>query len=74
MKSTQNDFSSVPQEILDRLTRFDMPAVYCESSSEQAINVSGRVIPVYQCEALVLGSGAAGMRAAIGLIRVGKSW
>jgi len=64
-------FDSVPQEILDRLTRFDMPQVRGESASEQCIEVNGVTVPVYSCEALVLGSGAAGMRAVVELHRRG---
>ncbi|MGJ8639735.1 MAG: FAD-binding protein [Opitutaceae bacterium] len=62
---------AIPQAILDRLTRFDMPAVKGIDASETVINIEGREVPVYECEALVLGSGAAGMRATVELHRRG---
>ncbi|MGB0419222.1 MAG: FAD-binding protein, partial [Opitutales bacterium] len=70
---TQNQgaFDAIPQAILDRLTRFDMPAVRGIDASEYCIDVSGVQIPIYTCEALVLGSGAAGMRATVELKRRG---
>ena len=70
---TQNQgaFDAIPQAILDRLTRFDMPAVRGIDASEDCIDVSGVQIPIYTCEALVLGSGAAGMRATVELKRRG---
>ena len=68
---SSNDFNAIPQAILDRLTRFDMPAVRGMPSSQQVIDVGGRMIPIYECEALVLGSGAAGMRAVVELKRRG---
>ncbi|MEM6884203.1 MAG: FAD-binding protein, partial [Verrucomicrobiota bacterium] len=67
--STDNDFSAVPQEILDQLTRFGMPKVQKEPETDECITISDKTIPVYRCEALVLGSGAAGMRAAVELKR-----
>lgn len=73
MKTTsQNDgFDSIPQEILDRLTRVDMPAVRGIDPSSETIEVAGVSVPVYTCESLVLGSGAAGMRAVVELKRRG---
>ena len=74
--STPNDthtdgFDTIPQEILDRLTRFNMPAVRGIDPSEQTMEVAGQMVPVYRCETLVLGSGAAGMRATVELKRRG---
>lgn len=63
--------NTIPQEILDRLTRFDMPSVRGEAPSESTLDISGVSVPVYRCEALVLGSGAAGMRAVVELHRRG---
>ena len=51
----QGAFDAIPQAILDRLTRFDMPAVRGIDASEDCIDVSGVQIPIYSCEALVLG-------------------
>ncbi|WP_425486560.1 FAD-binding protein [Coraliomargarita sinensis] len=48
-----------------------MPAVRGIDPSGETIEVTGRTIPVYRCEALVLGSGAAGMRAVVELKRRG---
>jgi len=68
-ETSKDGFNAIPQDILDRLTRFDMPSVHGIDPSEKSIEISGKTIPVYQCEALVLGSGAAGMRAAVELKR-----
>mgnify|MGYP003752170497 CR=1 FL=1 len=73
MKTTQtkDGFDAIPQAILDRLTRVDMPAVAGIRPSEDCLSASGIEIPKYTCEALVLGSGAAGMRAVVELHRRG---
>ncbi|MGZ0655596.1 FAD-binding protein [Coraliomargarita sp. W4R53] len=63
--------ASIPQEILDRLTRVDMPAVRGIDASDTCLDIAGVSVPVYHCEALVLGSGAAGMRATVELHRRG---
>lgn len=68
-ETSPGGFDAIPQAILDQLTRFDMPSVRGIPASEKSIEVSGHTIPVYACEALVLGSGAAGMRAAVELHR-----
>lgn len=69
--SDQRDLDSIPQQILDRLTRVEMPKVKGIDPSDETMDVSGECVPVYRCEALVLGSGAAGMRAAVELKRRG---
>ncbi len=70
--NTQKDgFDAIPQEILDRLTRVDMPAVRGIDPAEECLDLAGVKVPVYKCEALVLGSGAAGMRATVELHRRG---
>jgi succinate dehydrogenase / fumarate reductase flavoprotein subunit len=69
--TTQDGFDAIPQAILDRLTQFNMPAVRGIDASEQTQEVAGVTVPTYSCEALVLGSGAAGMRAAVELKRRG---
>ena len=69
--TSSDRFDTVPQEILDRLTRFEMPAVRGEAPSAEVLEVGGVDVPVYRCEALVLGSGAAGMRAVVELHRRG---
>lgn len=70
-ESNNDGFDAIPQAILDRLTRFDMPSVRGINPSENCIDVFDTQIPIYECEALVLGSGAAGMRAVVELQRRG---
>jgi len=65
----ETNADAIPQEILDKLTRFSMPHVRGIDPSSETVEVAGRTIPIYRCEALVLGSGAAGMRAAVELKR-----
>jgi len=66
-----DSFTTIPQEILDRLTRVDMPKVKGIDRSEKILDVDGVSVPIYTCEALVLGTGAAGMRAVVELHRRG---
>jgi succinate dehydrogenase / fumarate reductase, flavoprotein subunit len=61
--------SLVPQSILDRLTDVAMPRLTNERSSSELMKVAGYVLPVHRSEALVLGSGAAGLRAAVEMKR-----
>lgn len=67
----EGGFNAIPQTILDRLTRFDMPAVRGIDPSEDCLTINDVSVPVYRCQALVLGSGAAGMRAVVELHRRG---
>jgi succinate dehydrogenase / fumarate reductase, flavoprotein subunit len=60
---------TVPQAILDRLTDVPMPRLVNEGLSNEVMIVRGFAIPVYRRQALVLGSGAAGLRAAVELKR-----
>jgi succinate dehydrogenase/fumarate reductase flavoprotein subunit len=69
--SAKDGFDAIPQEILDRLTRVDMPAVRGIDPATECLDITGVSVPVYTCEALVLGSGAAGMRATVELHRRG---
>ena len=66
----QGAFDAIPQASRS-IDSFDMPAVRGIDASEYCIDVSGVQIPIYTCEALVLGSGAAGMRATVELKRRG---
>jgi succinate dehydrogenase / fumarate reductase flavoprotein subunit len=59
----------VPQSILDRLTDVAMPRLASERSSRELLKVGGYVLPMQRSEALVLGSGAAGLRAAVEMKR-----
>ena len=61
--------SLVPQSILDRLTDVAMPRLANERPSSELMKVGGYVLPVHRSEALVLGSGAAGLRAAVEMKR-----
>jgi succinate dehydrogenase / fumarate reductase, flavoprotein subunit len=61
--------SIVPQSILDRLTDVAMPTLASERPSRELMKVGGYVLPVQRSEALVLGSGAAGLRAAVEMKR-----
>jgi succinate dehydrogenase flavoprotein subunit len=61
--------AELSKAVLDALTDVDMPRRLPTRSSEETLNVSGMEVPVHRCEALVLGSGAAGLRAAVELKR-----
>ncbi len=69
--TTSSGIEIIPQHILDRLTRVDMPSVSGMDASDEVWDVDGVTVPIYRCEALVLGSGAAGMRAVVELHRRG---
>lgn len=58
---------TVPQSILDELTDVAMPRRMPLRAPDRRLSVGGMQIPVYHCQALVLGSGAAGLRAAVEL-------
>jgi succinate dehydrogenase / fumarate reductase flavoprotein subunit len=63
--------ASLCQSVLDALTDVDMPKRHPARAAEGSIGTSGIRLPVYACDALVLGSGAAGWRAAVELKRNG---
>jgi len=62
---------SVPQEILDALTDVVMPRLKPEPETAETIRIGDFVLPVYRSGALVIGSGAAGLRAAVEMKRRG---
>lgn len=62
---------TIPQHILDQLTRVDMPTGVPHRPSDESISCEGLEIPVHRVEALVLGSGAAGLRSAVDMKREG---
>mmetsp|Transcript_28835 Transcript_28835/g.54835 ORF Transcript_28835/g.54835 Transcript_28835/m.54835 type:complete len:697 (+) Transcript_28835:35-2125(+) len=62
---------SVPQSILDALTDVAMPRLPSAPDAVQSLTVAGTTIPVFRCGALVIGSGAAGLRAAVEMKRRG---
>ena len=61
--------SAIPQTILDGMTDIAMPRLAGERPAKEVVSARGFSMPVYRCEALVLGSGAAGLRAAVELKR-----
>lgn len=62
---------TIPQDILDALTDVDMPRLAAEPAISAAVAVQGYRVPVHGCGAVILGSGAAGLRAAVELRRRG---
>jgi succinate dehydrogenase/fumarate reductase flavoprotein subunit len=63
---------SIPQDILDRLTDVPMPKVPPAALAETVLAVAGAHVPLVACGVLVVGSGAAGLRAAVELQRRGE--
>lgn len=61
----------VPQSILDALTDVDMPRLPPEPAPPATTRAGGWMIPVHRQGAVVVGSGAAGLRAAVELHRRG---
>ena len=59
------------QAILDALTDVELPGRLPTRSADEILRIGGIDIGVHRCEALVLGSGAAGLRAAVELKRRG---
>ncbi|MEM8977894.1 MAG: FAD-binding protein [Pseudomonadota bacterium] len=62
---------SVPQHILDALTDVAMPKLNPEPDMADHLAVGGFKVPVHRTGALVIGSGAAGLRAAVEMKRRG---
>ena len=60
---------SVPQHILDALTDVVMPRLGAAPGPADHMEVAGHEFPVFQCGSVVIGSGAAGLRAAIEMKR-----
>lgn len=63
--------SPVPQHILDGLTDVAMPRLPNERPAHEVLSARGVQVPLRRCRALVIGSGAAGLRAAVELKRRG---
>ena len=59
----------VPQHILDALTDVEMPKLPPEPEADSILDLDGLPLPVHSCDTLVVGSGAAGLRAAVELKR-----
>lgn len=62
---------TVPQSILDALTDVDMPRLPPDRGTTDRIDAAGLRLPLYRADCLVIGSGAAGLRAAVELARRG---
>jgi succinate dehydrogenase/fumarate reductase flavoprotein subunit len=63
--------TTVPQAILDALTDVAMPRLAPERAAQEFVTASGAQLPLRRCGALIVGSGAAGLRAAVELRRRG---
>jgi len=63
--------SPLPQDILDGLTDIVMPRLPGEKPPQTFLSAQGFTIPILRSTALVIGSGAAGLRAAVELKRRG---
>lgn len=63
--------ANLSQAILDSLTDVALPKRVPARAPDASVSVGGIALPVCQCEAVVLGSGAAGLRAAVELKRRG---
>jgi succinate dehydrogenase / fumarate reductase, flavoprotein subunit len=61
--------ATIPQNILDALTDIEMPRLTTERPARETVVARGFSIPVHRSEALVLGSGAAGLRTAVEMKR-----
>jgi succinate dehydrogenase / fumarate reductase flavoprotein subunit len=61
--------ATIPQDILDALTDIEMPRLTTERLAKETVVSRGFKIPLHRSEALILGSGAAGLRAAVEMKR-----
>ena len=61
----------IPQDILDALTDVEMPRLSPEPELSDFIEVGGHKIPIHHSGCVIVGSGAAGLRAAVELKRRG---
>lgn len=59
----------VPQAVLDALTDIEMPHLPPEPEADHVIEAGGYRVPVWRSACIVIGSGAAGLRAAVELAR-----
>ncbi len=63
--------TAVPQDILDGLTRVEMPGLPPVPDPSETITIDGHELPRYRAGVAVVGSGAAGLRAAVESARRG---
>ncbi len=61
----------VPQQILEALTRVDLPALPESTVLSEHLDVDGARLPILRTGVLIIGSGAAGLRAAVEANRAG---
>ena len=61
----------VPQSVLDALTDVAMPRLPPDAPAKVTLVVAGMTLPVYHAGCVVVGSGAAGLRAAVEMQRRG---
>lgn len=61
----------VPQAVLDALTDVEMPRLRPEDPAAETVRLGDHIVPSYGAQCLVVGSGAAGLRAAVELRRRG---
>ncbi len=61
----------VPQDILNALTDVDMPRLDAEPQIATTVLVRGYRVPVFSCGTVIMGSGAAGLRAGVEVKRRG---
>ncbi len=62
---------ALSQDILDALTDVQMPRLEAEPGALETLTVGEHTVPVYRAQAIVIGSGAAGLRAAVEMKRRG---
>ncbi len=55
----------IPQDILDALTDVTMPRLLPAPDLTEHVQVDGHRIPIHRCGCVIVGSGAAGLRAAV---------
>jgi len=63
----------VPQDLLDALTDVPMPKVTTAEAAQDSCQIGDMTLPLHRCGTLVIGSGAAGLRAAVELHRRDQS-
>ncbi|MBF0245297.1 MAG: FAD-binding protein [Planctomycetes bacterium] len=58
--------------LLGELTKVEMPPIPAAGVVPEGLNIGGESLPCYRCGTLVVGSGAAGLRTAVELKRLGE--
>jgi succinate dehydrogenase / fumarate reductase, flavoprotein subunit len=62
---------TIPQDILNALTDVDMPRLDAEPEVKASVTVQDQRVPIHASGVVIMGSGAAGLRAAVELKRRG---